>query len=176
MVRIDGPNRTRSQVSCPDTKGLGLSRLFRSDISCRTCGEVATRHVNILKVFMNARSNTVLDRFFLRFVNLSIKASTFCFNTIQYTHGWPSLASIHALYSLCNGWNTNHFQFLCSFRLLTLLEHKPTLKNDSIELHRSDLDVFDRLAGCSGEKWKAALKAFAAQGKNKAAQEAEAND
>ena len=35
---------------------------------------------------------------------------------------------------------------------------------------------FDRLAGCSGEKWKAALKAFAARGKNKAAQEAEAND
>ena len=72
--------------------------------------------------------------------------------------------------------NTNHFQFLRSFRLLTLLEHKPTLKNDSIELHRSDLDVFDRLAGCSREKWKAALKAFAARGKNKAAQEAEAND
>lgn len=72
--------------------------------------------------------------------------------------------------------NTEHFRFLRSFRLLTLLEHKPTLKNDTIELHRSDLDVFDRLASCSGEKWKAALKAFAARGKNKAAQEAETDD
>ena len=43
---------------------------------------MATRHVNVMKVFMNARSNTVPDRFFLRSVNLGIKASTFCFNTI----------------------------------------------------------------------------------------------
>ena len=70
---------------------------------------------------------------------------------------------------------TNHFQFLRSFRLLTLLEHKPAHKNNGIELHRSDFEVFNKLAECSGDKWKAALKAFAARGKNKDAQEAEAN-
>ena len=43
------------------------------------------------KVFMNAHSNTAPDKF----VNLSIKALTFCFHAIQYTHGWPLLASIH---------------------------------------------------------------------------------
>ena len=59
----DGPNWTGSQVSCPDTKGLGQSRLFRSRL-CYTYGELAMCHVNFMNIFKNTHLNIVADRLF----------------------------------------------------------------------------------------------------------------